>query len=230
MAGCIAVAGLLMAVSLWEQDHFFQRNVAVGEVIRVHFQEKRLISLDNKLKKSDNQKQSGKTLSGEAWGFLPSGLLGQQDSRSGHTTLSIKQMQDFYISARVLAVTNQQVYLEGRTTTAINGEILALVLTGQSDLYRIKPDRTLFSHDLYNLRFAIQNSVEQDSALSMEDLIFVTNYSEIQTNLQIQNGLTNLQYVTNNSSLDLKFKGIQDDRKKQMVLFYVNALIQDLFY
>ncbi len=230
VAGFIFIL-ILQSVSIWDQTTFFDNAIHVGDILRVHFLEKRIQTFERKLKSSENQNLAGKTMTGEAWGFLPLSSLTQNDNTASQRSLSLKQMQDFYISVKIAAITNQQVYVEGRSSTLINGEVMEMILKGESDLYRIKSDKSLYSHDLYNLRFEMNSRVEEDkSVLNMNDLIFETNYAQIQTNRVFQNGITNTSYLTNESSLSLKFKGIQDQKKKEMVLFYINAMIKNLFY
>ncbi len=227
----ITVVSVLSAVSLWEDGSFFSLQLRTGDILKVHFQEKKVLKFEQQLKKNDNQNLKGKLISGEAWGFIPMTTISENDDTASKKELTIKQEKDLYVPVKITAITNRTVYLQGKSASLINGDTMELTLKGQSDINRIASDLSLASQDIYDLRFEVVNSSEQnDKILNMDDLIFETNYSDIQSNILVNNNQTNLVVSTNRSSLSLKFKSVQDDKKKEMVLFYLNTMIKNLFY
>jgi len=94
----------------------------------------------------------------------------------------------------------------------------------------LQADMTLPSTALYNLQFSlVQEDKTREPFFKEADLIFKTNYTDIRTNLVVSNAQTNLIVETNQSVYELVLKGISEDRKKQLIIQYLNRLVELIF-
>jgi len=130
----------------------------------------------------------------------------------------------------VVAKEGKALRLEGRFQSQIGGQVYHFLFQGETMLRFLQADMTLPSTALYNLQFSlVQEDKTREPFFKEADLIFKTNYTDIRTNLVVSNAQTNLIVETNQSVYELVLKGISEDRKKQLIIQYLNRLVELIF-
>jgi hypothetical protein len=227
------IAVSLYAKSIWTNGFsFYQTSVKEGDIITVRFSDKTLMNYNVQQKRNDFQSESGKKGSGDLFSFFPNAEVKQNDTVKNQNNLNVNNQNRFQIPAKVTAVNGRTAVLQGLNSSLVNGESFRVEFTGEADFSSLQSDGSILSTDIYNLDFKIfQETPTNTSYFQSDDLVFQTNYNEIFTNQVVDptNNTTNSLIVTNLANFKLEFKGIRDEKKKDLLANYLNGVIQALF-
>jgi hypothetical protein len=219
-----------VARSLWNEVNIYKPRVNVGDIIRVRFDKETQIRYRIEGRMSRYQESHGKRGEGQAFDFYPEARITDNDDRNFRNTLEVRNNNNFIVPSIVGAVEGNTIVLHGNTSTTIDNQIFALELRGMCNINSIRPDFSVASEDIYNLDFHIKNySLTDDTFLSGEDLIFETNFTDISTNIVVENEATNYIISTNEEAFTLRFSGIRDEKKRELIIHYLNVLVNSLF-
>lgn len=228
----------LYARSVWNEDSsVYRRVIREGDIIRIVFLDKTILKYKMEERATANENTRGKKGRGEVFSFFPDAEASQSDNRRTGSDMTLQNETRFALSARVVSVTNNTVYLAGISRNVMNGETFVLELSGESRMDAVKADFSILSTDVYNLYFQVRRETPANQMLLTEtDLVFQTNYTEIASNfVAVTNspGLTNQQsnlvVSTNMSRFTLELKGVSDEKKREMILNYLNNIVNSLF-
>ncbi len=210
--------------------NIYKINVKPGDIIKISFLEKTIMKYKLEQRQNDYESKKGVKGKGDIFNFFPDIEVNDNDTVRNQNNLSVDNENSFSINAKVLAVSNNTATLEGFHTTLINGEIFKLQISGEFDINSLRSGSSIMSTDIYNLDFRVLNQSPTNNAVfNRDDLVFSTNYTDIVTNQVISNNMTNSEVSTNQSSFKLEFTGIRDDKKKDLLMNYLNSMINLLF-
>lgn len=225
-----AAVTAVSARSVWENYALFDRTFRPGDALKIVFSEKTMIRYESQIKQNDNRTQSGVTPHGELFDFFPSAGAAQNDQSSHANTTTVKVEDKFAITAAVVAVTNNLLRLRAHNTSVIGGEMFDMNIDASCDARSVGSDRTVNSVDLYDMSFSVHAVSATNLNLTMDDLIFKTNYHDIRTNRIVDAaGVTNVTVTTNMSSMKYEVTGIRDEAKQRLILRYLNLITGALF-
>lgn len=231
--GIIAIFAIttISAKSLWLDFSLYRLKIKVGDIIKIRFDEKNIIKYETESRKDNFQSTKGKRGKGKTFDFFPDAEITDSDTIKSKNQLLVKNDSEYGISAMVQEVSGSTVYIRANNNTIVNGETLAVELSGACNIMRIKPDYSIDSTDIYGLNFTVQKqSLTNKNLLSDDDLIFTTNFTDIKTNVIVStNNITNTVLTTNIAAMQLKFEGIRDSKKKELIINYLNVMINALF-
>jgi hypothetical protein len=235
LAAAALLAGLFSAVygkSLWKDGlNVYRLSVKKGEIVKIRFSEKTIMKYKVEQKQNNYQSTKGKKGGGNLFSFFPDTEVNENDTLRNQNNVSINNENNFVIPARVTAAEGDLVSIEGVNSSLVNGEKFQIKFGGQFDVSSMNSDRSVLSTEIYDLNFQITKEPPVNTDLfSEKDMVFATNYTELMTNTTVSNNVTNLTVVTNLSSLKLEFKGIQDEKKKQILVNYMNFIVNSLFH
>jgi hypothetical protein len=195
------------------------------------FLEKTIMKYKLEQRQSDYQSRKGVKGKGEIFSFFPEIEITGDDTIRDQNNFSLDNEESFSINAKITSVNNTTANFEGFHSTLMGGEIFKLQISGEFDINSLEPGSSIASTDVYDLDFRVLNQNLTNAAMfSRNDLVFSTNYSEIQTNQVISsNNITNTQLTTNLSSFKIEFTGIADSKKQELLMNYLNTMINLLF-
>ncbi|MCX7883260.1 MAG: hypothetical protein N2314_08575 [Brevinematales bacterium] len=232
----LAIIGLtgniLWAGSVWNtpEASLYTVKVEEGDVLLVVFSDKTVLKLKEDQKRSANENSTPLYGRGGVLNFYPEGEVVEQSTRKGQRQYSLSEEKKFVLPARVISKEGKWLRLEGRFQSEIGGQIYSFLFQGEAMMRFVQANMTIPSSALYNLRFQlVQEDKTKDPFLAETDLVFKTNYTDIRTNLVVSNALTNLVVETNQSAYELVLKGIAEDKKKTLILQYLNRLVELIF-
>jgi hypothetical protein len=219
--------------SLWDNGlNVYKVYVKKGEIVKIKFTDKTIMKYQIEQKQNNYQATKGKKGGGELFSFFPSAEVNENDNIKNQNNLSINNVNQFAIPAKVTEIDGDTVSIQGQNMSLINGETFKIEISGEFDLPSISPDSSILSTEIYNLDFKVYRESPTNAALfNANDLEFSTNYSEITSNQVYNptNNTTNIMLVTNMSSVKLEFKGIRDEKKKDILMNYLNFIVSALF-
>jgi len=226
-----AIIILLYGKSLWQDVNIYKVNVKVGDIIKIKFAEKTLLRYRQEQKQNVYQDIKGKKGKGEVFSFFPDAEVTEDNTIRNQNTLTINNENKFVITAKIISIQGDLLKLQGYHSTLVNGEIYKLDISGECSKNSLGSDRSIYSSDVYNLDFKVSRETPVNPAVFNEnDVVYTTNYTDIVSNITItSNNETNVTMVTNFSSFKLQFSGIQDSKKKQLLVNYLNSIINTLF-
>lgn len=216
---------------MWDNGiNFYKVNIRTGDIVTIHFQEKTIMKYKTEERENDYESKKGVKGKGDIFSFFPDVEINGNDTVRNQNDMSVDNESSFSINAKVLTISNNTAVIEGFHSTLINGEIFSLQISGEFDINSLGPGPSIMSTDIYNLDFRVLNVSPTNSAMfSQDDLVYSTNYSDIVTNQVVSNNITNSILVTNQSSFKLEFTGIRDEKKKDLLMNYLNSMINLLF-
>lgn len=222
---------LLYGKSLWKDVNIYKVNVKTGDIIRIKFTEKTLLRYRQEQKQSAYQDVKGKKGKGEVFSFFPEAEVTEDNTVRNQNILTINNESKFVITAKVVSIQDDLFRIQGYHSTLVNGEIYKLDISGECSRNSLNSDRSIYSSDIYNLNFKVSRETPVNTAIFNEnDVVYTTNYTDIVSNITISsNNETNVTMVTNFSSFKLQFSGIKEDKKKQLLVNYLNNIINTLF-
>lgn len=230
---CLFSAGLLSAKSLWNNGlSLYQVKVAKGDIVKIRFSEKTLMKYKVEQRQSSYQATKGRKGGGSLFSFFPDAEVNQNDTIRNQNNLNVNNENKFVVPALITDIEDRTVMISGNNSTMVNGEAFKVQFDGQFDIRSLNADLTIFSTEIYNLNFRVLNESPTNAALfSANDLIFTTNYNEMLTNkvIDTNTNLTNEVITTNFSSIKIEFKGIADEKKQDLIVRYLNTIINALF-
>lgn len=226
----------LGAKSLWEDGGSIYRvTVNAGDILRIRFGEKQVMKYKMEQKSVQSDDTKGRKGSGELFSFFPDAAVTANDRVSGKSEVNVQTENRFTIAARVIEAGSNSLKLQGFTSSLMNGEALRVEISGECARGRVESDRSVSAGDLYDLSFRVAGQPPTNAmAFREEDVLYKTNYTGISNALVIgtnTNGLlvTNLVSITNPASLKLEFAGISDAKKRELLVNYLNAVVNALF-
>jgi plasmid maintenance system antidote protein VapI len=227
---------LLSAKSLWEDGgNLYRTDVKPGDILRVRFSEKTLMKYKLEQKTTRNDDTKGRRGSGEIFSFFPDAAVAASDRTEGRNELTIQNEKNFTMPAKVVDADSNTLHLQGYTTSLLNGEVLRIEVSGECAISRVSGDRSVTSTDLYDLGFKVAGQPPTNSRVfTEEDVLYKTNFTEITNATTIAtntNGqlVTNTTRVTNAAAFKLEFAGIADRKKREILVNYLNAIVNALF-
>jgi hypothetical protein len=229
---CLLSVSIASARSLWDNGmNFYKINVKQGDIIKIRFLEKTIMKYKLEQRQNDYQSKKGVKGKGDIFSFFPDVEVDADDALRNQNNLSVDNEESFSINAKVTAVNNNTASFEGFHSTLINGEIFKLEISGEFDINSLGSGSSIASTDVYDLDFRVLNQSPTNAAMfNQDDLVFSTNYTDIVTNQVISsNNITNIQLTTNFSSFKLEFTGIRDSKKQELLMNYLNSMINLLF-
>ncbi len=240
----IGFSAVLYGKSLWNNgSEIYRLNVKEGDIIKIKFSDTMIMNYKMEAKLNNYQNIKGKKGSGELFSFFPNAQVDENDNARNQNNFTVNNVNKFIIPAKITGIDNGMVAIQGNNSSLINGEIVKINISGNFPLDSLSADFSVLSSDIYNLDFKLQNESPAENAVFNEnDLAFQTNFTEITTNQVITNQMidtnknvtnngvfTNIVVSTNMSAFKLEFKGIQDTKKKEIMINYINFIIQALF-
>jgi len=222
----------LYTKSLWDNGlNFYKINIKPGDIVKIRFLEKTIMKYKTEERQNNYESKKGVRGKGDIFNFFPDIEVNGNDTVRNQNNLSVNNEDSFSINAKVLTISNNTATIEGFHSTLINGEIFKLQISGEFNIDSVGSGSTIMSTDIYNLDFRVMNqSLTNNAIFSQDDLVFSTNYTDITTNQTISSdNLTNIEVVTNQSSFKLEFTGIRDSKKKDLLMNYLNSMINLLF-
>jgi len=229
----IWLSGAMMwAGSVWNtpQASLYTIQIGEGDVLMVVFSDKTLLKLKEDQKSTSSENSTPLYGRGGVLNFYPEGQAVEQTTRKGQRQYSLGEERRLILPARVVAVDGKWLRLEGRFQSEIAGQMYSFAFQGETMTRFVQANMTIPSSALYNLRFQlVQENQTKEPFLTDADLVFKTNYTDIRTNLVVSNAVTNLVVETNQAAYELVLKGISEDKKKVLILQYLNRLVDLIF-
>lgn len=231
-AALCAAGPSLYAKSLWKDGlNVYKLTVKKGDLVRIRFSEKTIMKYKIEQKQNNYQVTKGKKGGGQLFSFFPDAEVNENDTIKNQNDVSVNNENKFVIPAKVTGVDGVIVSIEGLNSSLINGETFKIKFLGEFDMGSLNSDYSVFSTDIYDLDFQVTKEPPASTeVLNEKDLLFATNYSELTTNSVVSNNITNIVVTTNQSSVKLELKGIQDAKKKQLLVNYLNFIVNSLFH
>ncbi len=234
---CLGLIFMLFSVfafgkSLWENGvNMYKISVKTGDIIKIKFSDKTIMKYRIEARKNNFETTKGKKGGGEIFSFFPNAEVNENDNTRNQNTVNVNNENNFTIPAKVTALKDELVSIQGANSSLINGDLFRIEFGGECNIDSLSADNSIYSTEIYGLDFKIFNESPSNSAFFNEnDLVFSTNYTEIATNQVIgTNNITNTEIITNFSAIKLEFKGIQDNKKKGIIVNYLNFIINSLF-
>lgn len=225
-------AKVLFARSLWKDGmNVYKLRVKNGDLVRIRFSEKTIMKYKIEQKQNNYQATRGKKGTGQVFSFFPDAEVSENDTIKNQNDVSVNNENKFVIPAKVKAVSNGIVSIEGLNSSLVNGETFRIRFLGEFDMSSLNSDYSVLSTEIYNLDFQVTKEPPANTEFfSEKDLLFTTNYADLTTNIVVTNNTTNTMVTTNESSVKLEFKGIQDAKKKQILVNYLNFIVNSLFH
>ena len=228
----VAAVPASFAKSLWKDGlNVYKLSVKKGDLVRIRFSEKTILKYKIEQKQNNYQVTKGKKGVGQLFSFFPEAEVSENDTIKNQNDVSVNNENKFVMPAKVTRVDGSIVAIEGLNSSLVNGETFKIRLLGEFDMGSLNADYSVLSTDIYNLDFQVTKEPPVNAEiLSEKDLVFATNYSEFVTNAVVSNNVTNLVVSSNQSSVKLELKGIQDAKKKQLLVNYLNFIVNSLFH
>ncbi len=226
------IGNIVWAGSVWNAPDasLYTVKVEEGDVLLVVFSEKTVLKLKEDQKRSGNENSTPLYGRGGVLNFYPEGEVVEQTTRKGQRQYSLSEEKRLVLPARVISKEGKWLRLEGRFQSEIGGQIYSFLFQGEAMMRFVQANMTIPSSALYNLRFQlVQEDKTREPFLTEADLIFKTNYTDIRTNLVVSNAITNLVVETNQSAYELVLKGIAEEKKKTLILQYLNRIVDLIF-
>lgn len=230
------ITGLLLFVaagfgrSVWQDFDFYDRQIEVGELLRVDFEMESVITFERALESSDFGNVSGASISGSEFNFMPELQVNSDDERSADGYGEYSFESDFSLMVSVLAIENDILELYGQSRSVIGGENYYLEMEGLCSTRSVNYDYSVDASDIYNLSFSVNPESNSSSMLEASDFLFETNYSRLITNRMVtEEGVTNLLISTNMENFTLEFSGVSEEAKTEMITKYLFLIIDSLF-
>lgn len=220
------------AKSLWKDGmNVYKLRVKNGDLVKIRFTEKTILKYKVEQRQNNFQNTTGKKGGGQLFSFFPDADVSENDTIKNQNDVSVNNENKFVIPAKVTAVNGGIVSIEGKNSSLVNGESFKIRFLGDFDMNSLDSDYSVMSTEIYNLEFQVTKEPPVNTDyFSEKDMVFATNYSEMTTNAVISNNVTNFTVTTNMSSVKLEFKGIQDAKKKQILVNYMNFIVNSLFH
>jgi hypothetical protein len=237
MKKCLSIFLVFFSVfafgkSLWDNGvSMYKISVKAGDIIKIRFSDKTIMKYRIEARKNNFETTKGKKGGGDIFSFFPNAEVNENDNTRNQNNITVNNENNFTIPAKVTAVNNELVSILGANSSLINGEIFRIEFGGECNINSLSADNSIYSTEIYGLDFKIFSESPSNTAFFNEnDLAFNTNYTEISTNQVLgTNNITNTEIVTNFSAIKLEFKGIQDNKKKGIIVNYLNFIINSLF-
>ncbi len=227
------ISSVISAKSLWtDGGSLYTVKVKQNDIIRIQFTEKTLMKYKTEQRRNNYESIKGKKGGGSFFSFFPDAEVGGNDTVRNQNDMSVNRENRFTVPAKVLSIEGNTAAISGVNTVAVNGEFLKVSITGEFDTRLMQPDNSLFSTDIYNLEFRVENTAPQNEAVfSDADLVYSTNYTEMLTNQVFDptNQVTNTVITTNLSAVKIELKGLTDSKKREIVSKYMNFILNALF-
>ncbi len=223
---------LFSSATLWKEGNiFYKRKVKEGDIITIRFSEKTIMKYRIENKNNTYLTKKGKKGSGNLFSFFPDIEAKENDTIKNSQSFTINNENKFLMKAKVISVNEDSATIEGNNSIIIDGEKYSLRLGGEFLVDDLESDNSIYSTDIYNLNFEVLRESLKTALISEGDIVFQTNYTEITTNTVFDptNNATNTQIVTNTSSFEIKLKGISEDKKKEIIVNYINSILMHLF-
>ncbi len=224
---------LLNSTSLWKNGNiFYKQKLKEGDIITVRFSDKAIMKYRIENKNTAYLTKKGKKGSGNLFSFFPDIEAKENDTTKNSQNWTVNNENNFVIKAKVINLNEDYGSLEGNNSIVIDGEKYGFRLSGEFLISDLEPDNSIFSTEIYNLNFELsRENLRKSDFLSEEDVVFQTNFNEIITNRVFDptNNITNIQITTNLSSFEIKLKGISENKKKEIIINYINSILTHLF-
>ena len=219
--------------SLWDSGFsLYNINIKPGDIVTIKFTDSTILKYDIQQKETINQNTTGRKGSGDVFNFYPDAGINQSDSLNNRNNLDVNNVNKFSLPAKVSVISNNNILIDGNASSVINGDMFKITFSGEFSLKSLDSDMTVKSTDIYNMSFnAVQIPSASDNLITETDLVFKTNYNDIESNMvfDTNKNISNIQVITNPSSMTLDFKGLADSKKKELIINYLNILINSLF-
>jgi len=224
---------LIFGKSLWDSGFsIYKLNVEPGDIITIRFSDSTVLKYDIQQKEAANQTTEGKKGIGAVFSFYPDAGVNDADTMNNRDTMQVNNQNKFLLPAKISDIKGDSATVDGSAASIINGNLFKISFSGEFSLRSLNSDMTVNSTDIYNLSFnAAQSPSVESNLITEDDLVFKTNYSDITTNqvFDSTNNITNILVVTNPSSMTIDFKGIADPKKKDLIINYLNVIMNALF-
>ncbi len=244
----IQIPFLLFSKSLWNERNLYHKQWKNGDILSLVFDRKQKIRFEVQRMDQDTLNVSGAKTSGKWIDFLPESSVQKNDRTKTARKTSIQEEDLLIIPVVIVAETNNQVFLEGEQTRRIFDKEIKISIKGRVLQSHIHSSGRLFSEDVAYLNYAISDGEENPIRFTNSgDLIFETNFLEIQTNrllstnwlsnfvidtngqtnLQIMTNLqTNMSFQTNPSQVELRLKGLSESKRHEILIKYLSAFLK----
>ncbi|URA10053.1 hypothetical protein [Thermospira aquatica] len=230
----VCAIGLLVTSFMWggsvwntPDTSLYTVRVEEGDIVLVVFSEKTVLKLKEEQKNTANENSTPVYGRGGVLNFYPEGEAVEQINKKNQRQYSLSQEKRLVLPARVVSREGKFFKLAGQFQSDIGGQTYHFLFEGEAMLRFLQANMTIPSSALYNLRFQLlQEDKTREPFFIDSDLLFKTNYTDIKTNLVVSNAQTNVVVETNQSSYELVLKGISEDKKKQLILQYLNRLVE----
>ncbi|MEJ5284838.1 MAG: flagellar basal body L-ring protein FlgH [Brevinematia bacterium] len=224
---------LLTSTSLWKDGNiFYKQKLKEGDIITVRFSDKAIMKYRIENKNTAYLTKKGTKGSGSLFSFFPDIEAKENDTTKNSQNWTVNNENNFSMKAKVVSINEDYGILEGNNSIVIDGEKYGFKLSGEFLVSEIEPDNSIFSTEIYNLNFELsRENLKKSDILGEGDIVFQTNYNEIITNRVFDptNNTTNVVISTNMSSFEIKLKGISEDKKREIIINYVNSILTHLF-
>lgn len=222
--------GILNAASVWNDYKLYSKQIEIGDFIYIIFTEETMIDYEMKRKLDSFQSVQGTEYSGEVFDFFPESQISGEDAVSRDHQWELSVENEAMITTRVDAVNGNVITLSGETLSLIADDLFSVKISGQCDRDVISAQHTVESSYLYNLNFAIgSETYTGDGLISEDNLVFETNYTDISTEWEVVDGITNQVVQTNYSSITVDLTGIDTQTERMMIIQYLNQVVSALF-
>ncbi|MCX7821696.1 MAG: flagellar basal body L-ring protein FlgH [Brevinematales bacterium] len=224
---------LLFSTTIWKNGNiFYKQKLREGDIITVRFSDKAVMKYRIENKNSAYLTKKGKKGSGNLFSFFPDIEAKENDTTKNSQNWTVNNENNFLMKAKVISIDGDYGVLEGNNSIIIDGEKYGFKLSGEFVISDLEADNSIFSTDIYNLNFELsRENLKKDNVIGEGDIVFQTNYNEIITNRVFDptNNVTNIQITTNMSSFEIKLKGISEEKKREIIINYVNSILTHLF-
>lgn len=221
------------AKSLWDSGmNVYKLSLKTNEIVKIRFSDKTILKYKVEQRQNNYQQTKGKKGGGDLFSFFPDAAINENDTIRNQNDVSVNNESKFVIPAKVTAMDNDTVSIQGLNSSLMNGEVFRMEFQGEFNIDSLLSDYSVPSTEIYNLDFKVYKDSPTNNALFSEnDLVYATNYTEIATNhvFDTNKNVTNDVVITNLSSMKVEFKGIQDSKKKGIIVNYLNFIVNSLF-
>ena len=135
---CLGLIFMLFSVfafgkSLWENGvNMYKISVKTGDIIKIKFSDKTIMKYRIEARKNNFETTKGKKGGGEIFSFFPNAEVNENDNTRNQNTVNVNNENNFTIPAKVTALKDELVSIQGANSSLINGDLFRIELKGNA--------------------------------------------------------------------------------------------------
>lgn len=190
-----------------------KKNFEIGDTIKVILNEEREIEY-----KSESSSYKNASISG---GEALKGIIEFLPAISGEDSISASKKGNSKTESKINTVINTEItniaengalFISGYHSFIVNNQMDILQISGKANPSDIISGDRIYSSDLIDIKIVYKNELINTMSITSNDLLTIQNIS------------TNSNYMSITTEYEL-----EEDKKKKMLLFYINKIISLMF-